>query len=110
MALVNAIQGATRPSQSITWTRGNDTPEVLTGATLTGVIQNKQTLLSRAIAGTLTVTNGANGVFTWDYAAGDVATAGHFNVQFTATFEDAPTVAKTYVIEWEVKSALTVSA
>lgn len=110
MALAIAIQGATRPSQSITWSRSDGDPEVLTGATITGVLQSKRTLLSRAATGTFTVTDGANGVFSWGYSAADVAEAGDFNVQFTATFSAEPTVAKTYVSEWEVKSALTVSA
>ena len=107
MGLANAVKGATRPSQSITWTReGLNTPEPLTGATLTGKLQNVKTQVTRAIAGVLTVTDGANGVFTWAYDAADVAEAGLFDVQFTAAFGSAPTPARTIIAKWTVEEAL----
>lgn len=109
MALSHAIAGADRPSQVITWTRDDDTPEVLTGATLTGTIRNRLGVV-RSIAGTLTVTDGDAGEFRWDYASGDVATAGRYQVQFTATFGTSPTVAKTYISAWLVSEAQTVTA
>jgi len=95
MALANMVKGATRPTQTITWTQEDGTAFILTGATITGVMLNKSTKVSRAIAGTLAVTDGANGVFTWAYHADDVAESGHFLVQFTATYVAVPTVAKT---------------
>ena len=107
MSLASAVEGSLRPSQSITWTReGVNTPEPLTGATLTGKIRNCDTGTTRDIAGTLTVTDGANGVFTWDYAAADVAEAGLFDVQFTAAFGTSPTPARTVVGRWEVDEAI----
>ena len=107
MGLANAVQGATRPAQSITWTReGLNTPEPLTGATLTGKLRNCDTGAIRAIAGTLTVTDGANGVFTWAYDAADVAEAGLFDVQFTAAFGSAPTPGRTIIAKWTVEEAL----
>ena len=107
MGLANAVQGATRPAQSITWTReGLNAPEPLTGATLTGKLRNCDTGAVRAIAGTLTVTDGANGVFTWDYAAADVEEAGLFDVQFTAAFGTSPTPARTVGGRWEVDEAI----
>ena len=107
MGLANAVKGALRPSQQITWTReGLNTPEPLTGATLTGKIQNCDTQVTRSISGTLTVTDGANGVFTWDYAAADVAEAGLFDVQFTAAFGTSPTPARTVRAKWTVEDAL----
>lgn len=110
MALASAIQGAKRPTQQITWTRqGSGDPEVLTGATITGIIKNKQTLETRAITGTLTVTDGENGVFTWAYGTADVADAGVFQVQFSAAFIAEPTPAKTFLTDWEVKTSPTVS-
>lgn len=109
MALANAVQGATRPNQSITWTRADDTAEVLTGATLTGVIRDAAGTV-RAITGTLAVTDGANGVFSWNYSAADVATAGRFEVQFTAAFGSDPTPARTLATSWEVKPAYTVAS
>lgn len=109
MALAYAVQGALRPSQIITWTRSDDTAEVLTGATITGTIKNDAGTV-RAIAGTLTVTDGATGTFRWDYAAGDVATAGIYTVQFTAAFGSSPTPARTLKAQWLVYETQTVTA
>ncbi len=107
MGLANAVMGALRPSQQITWTReGVNAPEPLTGATLTGKLRNCDTGAIRAIAGTLTVTDGANGVFTWAYDAADVADAGLFDVQFTAAFGTSPSPARTVVGKWTVEEAL----
>ena len=105
MALAQAIQDSLRPSQIITWTRGDNTPENLTGATLTGKIRDNVTGTVRDIAGTLTVTDGANGVFTWAYHADDVADAGRFMVQFKATFGDNPSPVRTTASEWFVYEA-----
>lgn len=105
MALAEAIKGATRPSQVITWTRGEGVPEDLTGATLTGKIKARDGTL-RNIAGTLTVTDGTNGIFLWSYDAADVASDGWFVVQFTALFGASPTLAKTHKSSWRVYEAL----
>lgn len=106
MALAQAIQDSLRPSQIITWTRGDGTPENLTGATLTGKIRDNVSGTVRAIAGTLTVTDATAGVFTWAYHADDVADAGKFMVQFMAAFGDNPTPARTIASEWFVYEAL----
>ncbi len=105
MALAQAIQEALRPSQIITWTRGDGTPENLSDATLTGKIRDNPTGIVREIAGTLTVTDGPSGIFTWEYHADDVADAGRFMVQFTASFADDPTPARTIATEWFVYEA-----
>lgn len=106
MALAEAIAGALRPSQVITWTDGDGDAMDLTGATLTGVLHNTRTGESRAIAGTLSVTDAAAGVFTWEYAAGDVL-VGTYSVQFTASFASGITPARTIVETWRVRPALT---
>ena len=103
--LSEAIAGATRPGQVVTWLRGDGTPENLTGATLSGKTRNEAGV-TRVIVGTLAVTDGAAGKFTWTYGAGDVVAAGTFSVQFTATFADAPTIAKTKIGEWVVEASL----
>ena len=102
MALASAVQGGLRPAQIVTWTRDDDTPEPLTGATLTGTITDRATDTTRAIAGTLTVTDGAAGEFRWDYVAGDVDTAGEYDVQFSAAFGSGQTPARTFVARWKV--------
>jgi hypothetical protein len=105
MALAQAIRDSLRPSQIITWTRGDGTAENLTGATLTGKIRDNVAGVVRDIAGTLTVTDGSAGVFAWAYHADDVADAGRFMVQFKATFGDNPSPARTIASEWFVYEA-----
>ena len=41
------------------------------------------------------ITDGAAGLFTWQYDAADVATAGSYEAQFTATYDTGPTPART---------------
>lgn len=110
MALASAVRGGLRPSQIVTWQRGDGAAEPLTDATLTGWIRNRTTGTTRAIAGTLTVTDGAAGEFRWDYVAGDVADSGYFDVQFNAAFGSGQTPAKTFVVRWDVRESLAVSA
>lgn len=105
LTLADAVAGATRPSQLITWMRDATTPEPLTGATLTGRIRNEQTLQIRNITGTLSVTDGPSGTFTWAYSAADVELPGNYSVQFTATFGSSPTTARTVAGEWLVHQA-----
>ena len=90
----------------ITWRREDGTAEDLTGAAITGKLRDRATGASRPIAGTLSVTDGATGAFRWDFAAGDVATAGTFDVQFTAAFETGQTPARTFATQWTVSEAL----
>ncbi len=106
MALATAVKGGLRPSQVITWTREDGTAEPLTDATLSGWIRSRTTGETRAIAGTLTVTDGAAGQFRWDYVAADVQSAGAYDVQFNAAFPTGQTPARTFVQQWTVKEAL----
>lgn len=101
MALADAVAGALRPAQSITWTRDDGTAENLTGATLSGTLQPLGGT-KRAIAGVLTVTTAASGIFSWAYAAGDVV-EGQYKVQFNALFGVDPTPARTYKAQWQVQ-------
>jgi hypothetical protein len=105
MALAWAIAGAPRPSQVITWLRGDNEPENLTGATMTGKILSLTTGTARAIVGALSVMDGEEGRFSWEYDAADVAAAGRFMVQFTATFDSEPSPARTIASEWFVYEA-----
>lgn len=106
MALAKAVQGATRPSQRITWSDADGDALDLTDATLTGRIRDAVTGAARDVAGTLTVTDAAAGEFTWGYAPADVAQSGKFVVQFTAEFQDDPTPAKTFRQEWTVEASI----
>jgi hypothetical protein len=109
MALASAVRGGLRPSQIIVWQREDGNAETLTGATLTGTITNRNTGTTRAIVGTLTVTDGAAGQFRWDYVAGDVADAGEFDVQFDAAFGSGQTPARTFIARWTVRDYRTVA-
>lgn len=100
MALADAVQGALRPSQLITWLDEDDNPLALTGATITAKIKRDGIWVSST--GSFVLTDPANGVFRWDYSAADVATAGGFYVQFNAAFGSSPTPAKTYIARWRV--------
>ena len=103
MALAPAVKGATHTPQRITWSHDDGTAEDLTGATLTGTITDSAGT-TRAIAGALTLTTAASGIFTWTYSAADVATAGTYMVQFVAAFGDG-TKDKTYKSGWTVNPA-----
>lgn len=106
MALADAVQGAKRPAQTVTWLREDGSGEDLTGATLTGFLRNRATGERRAIEGALTVTDAEAGAFRWDYAAGDVAEAGAFDVQFNAAFGSGASPARTFVGRWDVRGSL----
>lgn len=110
MALPDRVRGGIRPSQSVTWKRESGEAEDLTGATITGVIRNRATGATRAIAGTLALTDASAGGLRWDMAAADVAESGSFDVQFTATFAAGLSPARTFVERWTVAEALAVSA
>lgn len=106
MGLASAVSGSRRPSQLITWQREDGNAETLTGATITAKIRRQGQGTSSDLTGTFTVTDGANGIFRWDYSSDDVATAGTHKVQFNAAFGSSPTPAKTFVADWVVKESL----
>lgn len=94
---IYAVKGSTHRPVSITWSPVLD----LTSATLTGIIQDENGR-ERPIAGDLEVSSPASaGVFTWDFAAADVATAGPHLVKFTAAFSGEKEIS--YWTEFEVK-------
>lgn len=104
--LADALQGAKRPSQLITWTDQDGNAVDLTGATVTARLRNVMTREATAADGVFTVTSAAAGVFRWDYGTTDVATAGNFTVQFTAAFGSGTTPTRTLKEEWTVHEAL----
>jgi predicted MFS family arabinose efflux permease len=105
MALADAVQGSRWPAQQVTWTLKGGGVANLSGAVLTGKIRNASGV-TRAVAGAFTVTDGPAGVFVWQYAAEDVADAGIFKVQFTATWADGLTPGKTFIAPWIVAESL----
>ena len=105
MALVHAIAGALRPGQEITWTRDDGSAEDLSNATVTGVLFDTTTGATRAIAGTIQVSDGPNGVFIWNYDLADVV-YGTYLVQFTASFVSGATPARTFLTPWRVNPSL----
>jgi len=99
--VADAVEGALRPGQVITWLREDEQPQELTGALLTGTIRSKGQ--QRAIDGALLVKDAPGGVFLWLYAAADVAEAGTFDVQFTASFANGRSPARSYSAVWVVR-------
>ena len=74
MGLPRAIEGALNTGLQITWTQDDGTALNLTGATITGTIEDKDGGTS-AIAGVLAIVTATSGIFSWTYAAGDVTGA-----------------------------------
>jgi hypothetical protein len=86
LALGPIVQGAIRPSWTFTLLQSNNSPLVITGATFTGVLYDKQ----RATALTLTpgnfaISDGANGIFVYTPVSGDVAVPGTYEVEIALT-------------------------
>lgn len=105
MALSDAIQGARKTPQRITWTYRNGGGAVdLTDATISGRIKPNSGQ-ERAVDGTLTLVDPTSGIFDWTYGAEDVGDYGEFQVQFTATY---PSALKeiSIVEEWTVHKAV----
>lgn len=105
MALADAVQGARKIAQQITWTDEDGTAVDLTNTTLTGFIRPFGGGTTRAIDGTLSLVTAASGIFSWAYGETDVGTAGQFEVQFVATYSDTLTE-RTLKHAWQVIEAL----
>lgn len=107
MALLpDAVQGARYLVRYISWVDGDGDPMNLTDATLTGKKQSLETGTVTELDGVLTVVEpGTAGVFTWKYGENDVAAAGEFLIQITATFPGNLTD-RTMLEEWTVHRAL----
>lgn len=105
MALASAVQGARHFAQVITWTDTENEPVDLSGAAISGRMRPVSSSTAGDITGTLAVTDGPGGVFTWAYGAADVAAAGNFLVQFVATYPDTLTD-RTLAEVWAVHEAL----
>lgn len=82
------VQGANHSAYTITWEEPDGTAWPLTGATITGKILNLDTGTSQALTGAFVLVTPASGIFSYTPSAADVATAGRFAIQFTATFSD----------------------
>src|SRR6185369_15431602 len=102
MALQPAIQTDRHTGQLVTWHYADGvTPKDISGATITGTITDTADA-TRAVDGSLLVTDGPNGVFSWAYGANDTATVGRYAVQFTATYGDAKPDSS-FEQQWDVK-------
>lgn len=110
MTLAAAVQGAKRPSQTITWADENGAAVNLTGATITAAIRDARTGEARASDGTFTVTSASSGVFRWDYGDEDVEEAGSFEVQFTAQFGTGTTPQRSIIESWLVHDSIEIPA
>lgn len=105
MALADAVQGARRRGQAITWLNADGEPVDLTGLSLTGRLRSYATGDQRDVDGELEVTNPSAGEFTWAYGVNDVGDAGTFQVQFIGT-DGEGLQEKTFLADWVVAPAL----
>ena len=101
MSLAPAIQGARKRFQTITFTDDGGTAIDLSGATLRAVKQAADGTISN-VTGDLVLVTAASGIFKWTYSVADVADAGMFRVQFTATYASDGLREKSYMTPWRV--------
>lgn len=106
MALPDAAQLEDGRVVTITWLKqGTTTPEDISSPTsFTGAIESGSgpTYTKVAISGTLTVTDGANGVFTWTWNATDTILTGQFLVQFVIVKTGVPSL-RSFSEPWTVR-------
>jgi hypothetical protein len=85
------VQGSTRPTLPIAFTKDDGSVIILTGATLAAKRKKMgQAGAGTAISGSLSLTDGPNGKVTISYAAADVAVFGDILFQITATVSGQP--------------------
>lgn len=108
MALPDAAQLEDGRVVTITWNKqGTTTPEDISSPTgFTGVIEfgSGPTYTTRAISGALTVTDGANGIFTWKWDAVDTVDGGSFRVQFVIVKTGVPSL-RSFSEPWTVRKS-----
>lgn len=78
--------GQTLPSWEPTLVDTNNSTVDLTGATMAVLITNTETGAQLTGTGTWTITNPTAGLATYAWAAADVAAAGQYSLQVTATY------------------------
>jgi hypothetical protein len=83
MAISPWYAGQTLPVWAVTWSTMN-----LTGATLAVIFQNLSTNVVTTGGGLFTITAGFYGQFTYAPISTDLASAGTYAVQFSATFSN----------------------
>lgn len=106
MALPDAVQFEDGRVVTITWLKqGTTTPEDISSPTsFTGTIEygSGPTFTTRATSGALTVTDGANGIFTWKWNAVDTVDGGDFRVQFVIVKPGVPSL-RSFLEPWTVR-------
>lgn len=103
--LADAVDGSVRGGQDMFWRQPDGAPIDLTGATITGTLQDMVSAVDRAIAGTLSVIDGPAGHAQWDYAAADVV-EGFYYAQFNAAYLAGGTPEKSFIAIWRVQPSL----
>lgn len=96
-------EGTTHLQMRVPWADQDGDAVDLTGATLTGLLLDLGTKVSRTIVGTLAKDASVDSDMLWTLDAADVA-AGNYEVQFTATFTSKPLV--TFRATWNVEAAI----
>lgn len=96
-------EGTTHLVMQVPWEDENGNEIDLTGAALTGLLLDRQTNLSRLIAGTLEKDAETDHYMKWTMDAADPV-AGRYEVQFRAVYSDRP--ALTFRANWYVEGVI----
>ena len=83
-------QGDLLPVWTITLKLTDNSAHNLTGATFTGTLWDEETSNRITLGGTFSITDAANGKFTYAPVAADVADAGRYTVEFAITQSAKP--------------------
>ena len=104
MSLPKAVVGSNHTAILVTCRREDDSIVDITNSTITGTRKNKRTNTTTTLTGTMAIVSGTGGQFRWTYSTADVAIAGSYTVQFSATFADT-TVERSLLEDWDVIEA-----
>lgn len=78
------------PIMGVQITLDDTTHPNLTGATLSMIIRNRNTGAESIAIGTFTITDAANGKFTYTWVTADTANAGHYDLFVAANTANGP--------------------
>lgn len=105
MSAIRAVQGGRWPPQPLVWEQGGVAANLVGATGITGTMTNRATGVTRAITGTITITDPSRGEFAWYYSVADVAEWGEFDVEFVAAFAEGLTPGKTFLTRWSISKS-----
>lgn len=86
MSLGRILKGSTGPAWTVQVLKADNSPLVITGATITGIMYDREgTGTGITLSNSYSITSGANGQFTYTPQASDVAAYGVYDIYWTVT-------------------------